>query len=600
MRRKASLGIVVLAVLLALSFVGCGGTATTTLASVQGYVTDDLGAAISGATITFFAPENTSASNATEVKKIMAVKTTAAGYYSIDGLTSGNYTLTVTPASTASGSTYTVANVVAKVPVTVAAPSALAGASSQYTSIEQNITLPRISTSSIKGKVVIKDAAGTNLTTLAAGKKLFVELGSGYYLPAVSTAGVVSVGTSYVTTTVAADGTFTFSAVPQIDFSGKTLTIEYNANDAAYSSGSTYVGYLTASLPANMSFKYDINSAIDISDCPIQVTTSTAPALALVSNSLQDVYGTNGTVAGVAIDLTTTGIVLTFNNTLIDNTAKDTIALYDSNGNVVASTVKVAGTTITVTPAAKLAYNSTYSLYYVARDGKTAAVSGTFTFKTVVDPTVVTKPTLVAGDSTKYDYWASSFYVAFDYNTNYSYKYFFKKATDANWTDMGTSYTVVDYNATTMYANFFASGMVYGDTAQFFVRATMKGGTAYVDSDVLSFKDTVAPSGFAGLTYNADSTYLGGTYTTAKTLVLDFTLPNTNEKMMLPTATISGTGATIGVITLYNGDKKARVEIEVAANTNLVGKTLRVTLKDAAGNQYVGSGTTATTFDYTF
>ncbi len=579
MKRNVFLILGALMLLSALAFVGCKQATDSVrgdaiIANVSGHVMDETGAAIKGAVITY--------DSADFSKAIKTVTTDSKGYYSVKDLKSGVYTLTYTPPGTTTAGVTTYANVARWYSIDVKSLAATA-LGSQVIKVSQDVYLPSNTGATLKGKLV--QSNGTGNPVILASKSFKLMLPNNYLIPSYNTTTKAVDYADNIASTTDAAGAFSFTALPKIDWSGAEIKAQLSTGTLISSSTAT-VG--SVNLPSSLNTGTFGVWDLDLTSVPLVLNyAATYPALALVSNTATDVYG-NSKIQPVA-----SPIVLTFNNTLVNQYANSTDNRLTLAGNDVAATVAISGTTLTVTPAANLVNNAVYALAYKVTDGK-GTVSGTLNFTTAVDSTAITAVTDFALNyapalQTKFNEGANSFDVSFTYNANYTYTYYYMQTTDTSWTSGGA----VSPNpvGSTAFATLSTGRLVSGNTLSIKLRVMSKNNTAansYSDSNVITVADTMAPNAptVSNVSYTAATATLAGSDT------VSVTLPNLgvglgNEKMSLPTSTFTGTATTATIVWQLTTDgRTAYGIITIPANATIVGSNLSITVKDAAGNAY--------------
>ncbi len=617
MNRKSRLILGALALAAALVFSACEQPAPTVsnkvqtvLANVKGFVTDFDGTPVAGATIVYDSPDGVDWSTTTPAAKAITSRTTNAdGMFSLDGLATGTYWVLVTPPSKTSGTTTTRSHLVARVKVEVpdvktalimpiggadfpgsggvSVTDRFAEGSNLYVTMSQNMVLPKLG-GSITGTLYRSSTVvGSQREPVAAKKVVYAVPAYAdveFLYPRYDSAAKAFVNEGTISTTTDANSVFTFADFPCMNYTPSlSLSVVLDDRVAEFSYPGTQLG--VNGLPAAY-----------VAAAPIRVADAlTLPKLDLVTYSFIDAYGNNG---NVALDA---NIVLTFNNSLVNKYAEQAKIL--EAGKPIAATVTVSGTTITIDPAENLAYGRTYTVNYVATDGKTTLSTPATapTFATVQNPTAPVAIANLALDTAKTPKYDSSVRiypdVTFAFNPLYKYNAYYKKSTDAAWTSLGTV-TPSNVNAAgAAYARLGAISFESGETLQLKVRAMLKdlSNDLFADSNVITIVDTIAPLGFTvstGASGSAD--YQPATATVAGYRNFYLYLDNYEIMNALPTSTFSATApatlaATWTWVNKYGyaaGDHVvAQCTVAIPANTTLAGD-LNIKASDAAGNAY--------------
>jgi Cna protein B-type domain. len=592
----------------------------TTYYQIQGQVTDADGVAIANVSITYDAPES-------PTKAVSTVKTDSNGYYNITNLVAGSYNILFVPPTVTANNVTTVNYMVGQykglilndtttiqvAATTISSAATYAGTNSYFRMATQNIVLPKMGGGSIKGTVYQKPQSNNAALVPVASKTLSLDfwttgasgaLGTAVpylYYPTYDTTAKAVTYSRWLTTTTDANGVFTFSGLPFKTYT-ETVYVDIGAG-AQTSDGAIQAASFSLSDLVSGNLAVGVNgaaSAVTVTD-PYKATVNAIyNNLAFVSTSTTD---SNGRTNQVAV---TSPIVLTFNNTLVNNVSygTDNKIVQTATGNLVAGSVAVSGTTLTFTPAASLAFNTGYTVSYKVTDGK-KTISNSFTFTTLPDSTALVAVSDLALNSlkTSYNSGSSSFQVTFTYNKNYIYTLYYKtKDSATEWTN-GSTVTLDAFSGTTGYATLTLGGtdsLVSGNTVSLKLRQTSSTtGNAFVESNVLAVKDTVAPTSltFKAMNLGEGAMLNNSTGTAAYNVVFTLTL-GSSEVQSLPTAAFVTTvtdGSTV-TTSLSPDSKTAYVSVTVPKGKDQSANTLKITPYDGAGNQYVGSGTTATTF----
>ncbi len=404
-----------------------GGTFTV-LAQVNGQVLDDLGQPISGATITYNAPQMPT-SSAASARAITNVTTDSKGNFTVANLQTGSYSFTILPPTTTTAGVTTVNNAAYTFTCVVPTLAQLktgtqTNLSNQNVVLSQTFTLPRL-VGTISG-TLLENASGSTALPVPLGTALTLTLptsndskqsfagifGTGvtYEQPLFATYNTTtnSVTTSMYETYTTADatGAFSFKNLPvgtSVNYNGVNVLADIGKG-SQITQNSVLNGLALATLNAATYIgSYGSTPSLTLTN-PVNLGDFVSAPLAFLSSSTTDQYGNTANVPA-----TTTSITLTFNNTL--STQIPTInTLYDLSGapvlamlknaagQLVSATVTVSGKTLTLSNVA-LNPGTTYTVTYNLGDGITSTATnplfGTVSFTTAG----VSKLTLV-GNST--------------------------------------------------------------------------------------------------------------------------------------------------------------------------------------------------------
>lgn len=624
-----------------------GGTFTV-LAQLNGRIVDDLGQPISGATVTYDAPEIQTSKTA---RAVTNVTSDGGGYFQVANLQTGTYQFTVIPATTTTSGVTTVNNMAATFMVTVPSLTALSGGvtnSSNRTAVySQTLYLPRL-LGSISGvlyqnpttsnatlvpvpqdTVLTMPFTGSNFTNLTVNDGINLPSGSS------STGGVTAIGllypeynaatnavtTSYFTTTKAsASGNFSFTKLPLILYGGEGTFVGGTGDLIQVDLGK---GAQVNSTTGNLAY-FDFPStialgrngstpSITVSDT-LTLGATPYPPLALVSTSTTDQNGNTSNNPATAAP-----IVLTFNNPIVATLPNS--PLKDSSGAAVLATVtntstasptlvpatvtgpttSTPSTTVTITPSDALAPNSTYRVDYSVLDGKTKTVStpltGSLTFSTLNSSTAPVAVTDLAidtsfGKPSSFNSNTSSFAVKFTYNSSYTYtaQYAVTPATtgvQGPWANAAISAPLVSSSGNTAYATISGVGTWNsGDTLSLRLVESFNGTTA-VGTSGTSVSNTLTIT----------DTVAPTTYSLNKLTTSDYDVKgassNTTEVGFGNSFAINsmqqGTNYVIGTVGMTNF-------IALGASTNTTGTTFSYNgTSTAAGTVYVDVAASALT-----
>ena len=300
-------------------------------------------------------------------------------------------------------------------------------------------------------------------------------------------------------------------------------------------------------------------------------------------------------------------------------------SLYTAGGvtaipSTVTSVTDATGTYLKFVPTSSLTLNTNYQVKWSKVSSKTIndrIISGTGTFTTVAG-TQLTAPAISLDSVAKsavspyrstYNHGDTTIYLSWPAVSNAdTYTVYYRVAGILAWT---TGATVNSGNATIAGGNWYygqtVTALVSGEQTEVKVVASQTTGLTSgsyptsLDSNVLSVADTTAPTG--GLAFLATaSTPASGSPVNTGTYKVSYAtytvaLPGGAEKMSLPVVAAGGTlTAAFGTVTfqLNQARTQATIILAVPSNVDATGKTIVMTLADAAGNVYNSSLITAT------
>ncbi|MDA8412069.1 MAG: Ig-like domain-containing protein [Treponema sp.] len=582
----------------------------TVIANVKGQIVDSNGVGIPGITLSFDAPNGvdwSTTTTTTTTKSIQTTTTDKMGNFSLDGLATGTYNVFAIPTTTTSGTTTTVDYMAESFSVTVPTISGLGGGTlganmpEGYTTVNAGqISLPNLGAGGSIKATIVQNASTGSAPLPVATKQVIMQFKNGLYYPTYNTTTKALTYSTFITATTDATGLVTFSGLPYMwygDQSGSYpvvtnltpastapgsydngLLVELNAGVQINTNG---VGAQRVYLPGFRIGSLGLSKDVVITDkLPLNAPAS-YPALAFVSTSTKTSSGDT-----TSFDVTKP-IVLTFNNAL-SNLYTEVAAIYDGSGNIVKSTAAISGSTLTITPAANLAYNATYYVFYKVTDGKTTIdksfltlgnpinVTAPVSFTTAMDSTTaLAAPTDFAFDTTngqtgKFNAGNTSIPVSFTYNSAYSYYLEYTKTTAAtgltsNWVTSITALTIAKISGSTGYATISVPAWVSGDSFVLKLAViTNATGAKYAESNPLTLADAVAPTSIRiGTGVNAGTINLG-------TQVISGTTPFAATVTTAPTISPAPSATVAGFATLYldlSGSTINRSTFSVAVTT---------------------------------
>ncbi len=397
-----------------------GGTYTV-IGQISGQVVDDTGAGISGATVSYNAPQASvsmaiaKAASRNLSKAMTTITTDSNGNFTASNLQTGVYIFTVIPPTTTVAGVTTVNNMAGTFTVVIPTLAQLtqyggtaSGSSGPNTSSNrtyvntQKVALPRI-TGSITGYASLATLAAVpkgTVLTMDFGSSIALNTPNAIYAPIQSSAligllyptfnsatSTITTSTYATATTADATGKFVFSNLPLTNYGPSTGITGYGPtppialsnwsppswspnNALTYNNpiivnlgqgtqiSSTNGGLLSFALPA-IPLGYDGSTPSLVLAAPCALTYTSFPTLALVSTSTTDQNGfTNNNPA------TTASIVLTFNNPVLSTLPN--VPLVDSTGTAVLATLTNNATatlvSVTVTGPTTAAPSSTITI----------------------------------------------------------------------------------------------------------------------------------------------------------------------------------------------------------------------------------------------
>jgi hypothetical protein len=376
-----------------------------------------------------------------------------------------------------------------------------------------------------------------------------------------------------------------------------------------------------ALIPSGVAVNLALTGFVSTDGSPLvlaPLTYATRPVLTLLSSNAlayRDAYGSSYGVSNFAVG---SSIVLNFNAALTGYNGLGTY-LSDPSGGLVPATLTISGSSLTIDPSASLDYATGYTVNFdVSAGGYEAwnSLADGFAFDTELNTAALGAITLnldptyqeMVSGTTSYEFGDSSAYVYFTSlepgNPDIAYYYQTKSSSQSAWSPpSAVTIRSVDLSAARLYATLAIpalSPLADRDIRLFASR--LDGVVSSLPSGTVTVTDATAP---AAPTYSInDNTFLNNTSGSNKYVNVTFSLPGA-EPMELPTSTaqvsFSPTVAAFVERVTYAGDPSTFVvTIRIPNGVNISGSSLVLPVRDAAGNNSVGSVAGAYTTPLTF